>query len=85
MTAFTNLAPTTKAEEVMQQDSQKNGEIELFPPTRGEVTPLIDGERAFAEMYDKISRLQAGSYLYMSFGISSWILSLRARTPRVTV
>lgn len=72
MTAFTNLAPTTKAEEVMQQDSQKNGEIELFPPTRGEVTPLIDGERAFAEMYDKISRLQAGSYLYMSF----WYIQL---------
>jgi phosphatidylserine/phosphatidylglycerophosphate/cardiolipin synthase-like enzyme len=52
------------------QEAQVSEELEMFPPTRGHVTPLIDGRAAFAEMHGRLA--QASQYIYMNL----WYLQL---------
>jgi phospholipase D1/2 len=74
MSLPTDLSPDVDPTEVVVTSASNvdSGDKEVYPPTRGLSTPLIDGRAAYKEMYKRIT--EAKRYIYLS----AW--HLRAET-----
>lgn len=58
------LTPNTCPDDIEVDESIEVDTNLVCPPTRGRITPLVDGKDAFREMYDKISKAQ--KYIYLT-------------------